>query len=111
MNEDMKHGKKVSIIHTTVFFFICLFFTGVAVEWELRQRRKFRTMIDSRLFTADELEAVINDFDDLKSCRDPYVEHFTQRHPEFSGLNRMWLINSCGYWLGKFRKELMKKCR
>jgi hypothetical protein len=103
--------KKVSIFHTLVFFIICLFFTGVAVEWELRQRRKFKAAVAYKGFPKEKLQAVIDDFDSLKTCRDPYVEHFTAKHPEFSTLNRMWIINSCAYWLGKFKQELIKRNR
>ena len=101
--------KRVSIFHTFVFFFICLFFTGVALEWELRQRRKFKSAVNFKGFSKDKLQAVIDDFNSLKTCKDPYIEHFTGRHPEFAGLNRMWIINSCGYWLRKFRRELKRK--
>ena len=101
--------KKVSTFHTFVFFLICLFFTGVAVEWELRQRRKFKSAVNFKGFSKDKLQAVIDDFNSLKTCKDPYIEHFTGKHPEFAGLNRMWVINSCGYWLRKIRRELKRK--
>ena len=101
--------KRVSIFHTAVFFFICLFFTGVAVEWEIRQRRKFKRAVNVSSYSAEILKAVISDFDSLKTCKDPYVEHFTDKHPEFAGLNRIWIINSCGWWLKKFRRELKIK--
>jgi hypothetical protein len=101
--------KKVSLVHTVVFFLICLFFTGVAVEWELRQRRKFKRTVNVSSYSTEKLKSVISDFDSLKTCKDPYVEHFTDKHPEFAGLNRIWIINSCGWWLKKFRRELKRK--
>jgi hypothetical protein len=101
--------KRVSVLHTAIFFLICLFFTGVAVEWELRQRRKFKSSVDYRSFSKEKLQAVITDFDSLKTCKDPYVENFTGKHTEFAGLNRIWIINSCGWWLRKFRRELKRK--
>jgi hypothetical protein len=107
--KKISEEKKVSIFHTFVFFLICLFFTGVAMEWELRQRRNFVAAVAYRNFAKEKLQSVIEDFDSLKTCRDPYVEHFTAKHPEFAGVNRMWLINSCGYWLRKFRRELKRK--
>jgi hypothetical protein len=101
--------KKVSIFHTLVFFLICLFFTGVALEWELRQRRKFLSDVFYRKFSKEKLQSLIDDFDSLKTCKDPYIEHFTAKHPEFSMLNRMWLINSSGYWLKKLKRELKRE--
>ncbi len=107
-SEKLKE-KQVRIFHTLVFLLICLFFTGVAIEWELRQRRKFEAAIAYKNFSKEKLQAVISDFDSLKACRDPYIEHFTDKHPEFAGLNRIWIINSCGWWLKKFRRELKRK--
>lgn len=107
--KELSEEKKVNIFHTFVFFLICLFFTGVAIEWELRQRRKFESSVLYRKFSKEKLYAVIEDFDNLRTCRDPYVEHFTVKHPEFAGLNRMWLINSCGYWLKKLERELKRE--
>jgi hypothetical protein len=106
---DKLKEKKVSIFHTFVFFLICLFFTGVAIEWELRQRRKFEAAVTYKNFSKEKLQALIEDFNSLKTCRDPYVEHFTAKHPEFATLNRIWLINSCEYWLKKLKRELKRE--
>jgi hypothetical protein len=101
--------KKVSAFHTFVFFNICLFFSFIALHWELKHRRGFRRLIRPGTLTEGQLESALEDFARLKSCEDPYIEHFISRHPEFSMVNRLWLINSCGYWQRRYRRELKRR--
>jgi hypothetical protein len=49
------------------------------------------------------------DFERLKTCQDPIVEHFVEKHPMFTDINRLWLINSCTYWLKRYRGEANRR--
>lgn len=108
MRDDVEDGKQVSPFHTFVFFLICLFFTGVALHWELKHRRRFRHIIPLRCLPTEEILTTIADFDRLKTCRDPLIENFVQKHPEFSSLNRLWVLNST-YWTKRYQREARRR--
>lgn len=101
--------KPVSPFHTFVFFLICLFFSGVALHWELKHRRRFRIIIPLKRLPTTEIVATLDDFERLQTCRDPMIEHFLNKHPAFSTLNRLWVLNSSGYWVKRYRRELRRR--
>jgi|AGTN01.3.fsa_nt_gi hypothetical protein len=77
---------------------IVLFFSGVAHRWERRQRRAFEKAVDYKAFDEEKLRKILEDFNILSSCQDPYIENFYKKHPEFSKLNKLWVLNSYEYW-------------
>ncbi len=99
-----------SPLHTLVFFFICIFFSLIAAVWELRHRFYFRLKVKVSHLETEELVSTLEDFQAFKTCRDPYIEKFQVRHrQEFGGANRLWIINSSGYWMNRYVKELRKR--
>jgi len=88
---------------------IVLFFTAVAKTWEHRRRREFKKAVKYRNFSDEKLKKVLDDFNILTSCEDPYIEHFYDKHPEFSTLHKLWVLNSHGYWTKKFQDELRRR--
>jgi hypothetical protein len=109
-SESEVHGeKRVSLVHTFVFSLICLFFTFVAVFWELKHRLRFKKAVKLRRLSSQEIEATLDDFERLKTCQNPFVEDFQDKHAQFASVNRLWLINSCNYWCGHFERELKRR--
>ena len=102
-------GKTVSPFHTFVFFLICLFFSGVALHWEWKNRRRFRIIIPLKRLSTEEILATLEDFEHLRTCRDPMIEHFLGKHPAFTSLNRLWVLNSNVYWVRRYRRELRRR--
>ena len=111
IDKDREVGQegKVSLFHTSVFFLICLFFTCVALHWELKHRMRFKRRIKLKELSAEEIRTTLADFEHLKTCQDPIVEHFVEKHPMFTDINRLWLINSCTYWLKRYRREANRR--
>lgn len=101
--------EKGRLLHTAAFFLVCVFFSFVALQWELKHRLRFNRRIQIRRLTAPQLINGLTDFVALKSCRDPYIEHFLEKHPVMASLNRLWLVNSAGYWLFRYRRELKRR--
>lgn len=101
--------KTVSPLHTFIFFLICLFFTGVALHWEMKHRHRFCIIIPLRHLPTAEILTTLEDFELLKTCRDPVIEHFVVKHPAFGSLNRLWVLNSSAYWIKRYRRDLRRR--
>ncbi len=99
----------VSILHTFVFFIICVFFTLIALFWELRQRFVFYKYCKLRTLSNEELKSTINDFNSFIKCSDPYIEHFLNKHPAFTRMSPLWVQNSHRYWIKRYKKELKRR--
>ncbi|MCX8124206.1 MAG: hypothetical protein N3F66_08585, partial [Spirochaetes bacterium] len=100
---------RVSALHTAVFFFICVFFTIIALLWELRQRYRFHTHIKPHKLSDEILTSIIHDFELFINCSDPFIEHFLDKHPEFKNISPLWVQNSHKYWYTLYIKELKKR--
>ncbi len=105
---DKSGELKLSLWKIIVMALITGFFTIVAKNWEQKQRREFKKAVPYKGYSAEKLEGVLLDFQDLVSCRDPYVEHFYEKHPDFSPLHRLWVLNSNGYWQKKLLARLKR---
>ena len=95
--------------HTASFFFICCFFGVVASSWEVRHRIRFRRSTRPRKLGDRELLSTMDDFIKLKKCIDPYIENFQEKHRQFAGISRLWIINSANYWTDKYYRELKRR--
>lgn len=73
MNGKPQLYYKVSIIHTCIFFFICIFFTVIALIWELRQRYHFHIYIKPKKLPDEILLSTLHDFNTFITCSDPYI--------------------------------------
>lgn len=100
---------KPNLGKTIVLSLICVFFTCVAWNWELKNRREFKRVCKFKEMDIPELEMTLKDADDLISCRDPFIEHFCSKHDKFSKLNALWVINSSQYWMDKYKDELKRR--
>ncbi len=65
--------------YTLVFFLICIFFSAVALRWELKHRAAFRRSVPLKKIPTPVLVETLVAFSDLKSCREPFMEHFFDR--------------------------------
>lgn len=101
--------KRVSLVHTFVFSLICLFFTFVAVFWELKHRLSFRRVVNLQRLSTEEIETTLDDFERLETCQNPFVEDFQEKHAQFASINPLWLINSCNYWCSRYERELKRR--
>lgn len=101
--------EKGHFLHTAAFFWVCVFFTFVALQWELKHRFRFNRRVRVRRLTTPQLRDGLAHFAALKTCRDPYIENFLEKHPLHTSLNRLWLVNSADYWLSKYRRELRRR--
>jgi len=84
---------------------ITLFFTVVAKRWEHKRRREFHAAVPWHTYTLEQIERILADFHELATCRDPYIEHFYEKHPDFSTLHKLWVLNSSGYWKEKLERR------
>ena len=84
---------------------IVLFFTMVAKTWEGNRRREFRRAVPWRGYALEEIECILADFHTLATCKDPYIENFYEKHPEFSSLHKLWVLNSSSYWKEKLERR------
>ncbi len=107
----MKTGvkQKGHLLYTFIFFLICIFFSFVALAWELKHRLRFHRRVRFRSINTARLLSALHNFAVLRSCRDPYIESFLEKQPELASLNRLWLINSSAYWLKRYRRELRRR--
>ncbi|HPU02023.1 MAG TPA: 4Fe-4S binding protein [Bacillota bacterium] len=94
--------------YTLVFFLICIFFSAVALHWELKHRAAFRRSAHLKKISTRDLVEILEAYYDLKSCRDPFMEHFLDRAPLLKGLNRLWLLNS-NWWPERMARELRRR--
>ncbi len=100
---------KPKLRHTATFFFICCFFGVVASSWEIRHRLRYRKVSKPCKLDDHELLSAMDDFVKLKKCEDPYIENFQEKHRQFAGISRLWIINSANYWTGKYYRELKRR--
>ncbi len=100
---------KVSALHTLLFFIICLFFTLVALQWELKQRYRYHTYIKPQKLSDEVLRSTLDDFNLFINCSDPCIEHFLKKHPEFAYMSPLWVHNSHTYWYKFYTKELKRR--
>lgn len=100
---------KLSTKKIVVLSLIVAFFSIVANRWEWRQHRIFRKHVKYRTFTSEHLQKVLDDFECMVSCQDPYIENFNKKNPEFAHLHHLWTLNSHGYWTTLFKKELQRR--
>lgn len=124
MNTPTKEGERMKPISTSpqgqiklstrkilVLSLIVGFFSIVAHSWEGRQRRVFRNAVKYKTFSTDKLKKILSDFEFMISCKDPYIENFIKKNPEFTTLHHLWTLNSHEYWTGKFRQEINQRER
>jgi len=88
---------------------IVLFFTVVAKRWESKRRREFKKAVKYKSYSTDYLKKVLDDFKILSTCKDPYIENFYEKHPDFSKLHKLWVLNSFTYWTEKFTDEISRR--
>lgn len=84
------------------------FFAVNAKLWESKRRREFKKAVPYTSYTKEEIAKILEDFRTLATCTDPYIEHFYDKHPEFSSLHKLWVLNSSGYWTDKLRARLAR---
>ncbi len=96
---------KLSYSKILVMAEITAFFAVVAKSWEHKRRQEFFAQVKYKNFDEEKLNAIIEDFHLLASCQDPYIEHFYEKHPEFSGLHKLWVLNSSGFWKEKLEQQ------
>lgn len=102
-----KNGElKLSARKIAVMAGIVGFFAVVAKRWERARRKEFERAVPYKSYTKEQIEEIMADFETLASCRDPYIEHFYEKHPEFSTLHKLWVLNSSGYWKDKLTARL-----
>ncbi len=105
-----KNGElKLSVWKIFVMFKLVIFFAIVAKTWEGRRRREFNRTVKYKQYDTSDLKAVLADFKILATCKDPYIEHFYEKHPDFSTLHKLWVLNSSGYWAEKFKKQIAER--
>jgi len=109
MNSKPQLDYKVSVIHTFIFFFICIFLTVIALIWELRQRYHFHIYIKPKKLSDEILLSTLHDFNTFITCSDPYIEHFISKHQEFSKLSPLWVSNSYRWWTKHLKKECKRR--
>ncbi|MGI6701293.1 MAG: hypothetical protein ACOX3U_02345 [Christensenellales bacterium] len=106
---DKKGELKLTVRKIIVMTFLVMFFTVVAKRWEFKRRREFKKSVKYKSYDTDYLKKVLEDFKILSSCKDPYIENFYKKHPDFSTLHKLWVLNSFTYWTEKFNKELRRR--
>ena len=69
----MKTGvkQKGHLLYTFIFFLICIFFSFVALAWELKHRLRFHRRVRFRSINTARLQSALHNFAALQSCRDP----------------------------------------
>ncbi|NCA66481.1 MAG: hypothetical protein EOM87_00295 [Clostridia bacterium] len=104
-----KHGElKLSVWKIFVMTLIVAFFAVVAKVWESNRRAEFKKSVAYNNFSEDKISKIMGDFHTLATCKDPYIENFYVKHPEFSSLHKLWVLNSSGYWKQKLEKRMCK---
>jgi len=94
-----KHGElRLSLWKVYVMAHIVAFFAVVAKSWERKRRREFRRAVPYRNYSLEQIEEILADFHVLATCKDPLIENFYEKHPDFSTLHKLWVLNSSGYW-------------
>lgn len=105
-----KNGElKLSIRKIIVMSLIVLFFSFIAKKWEFKRRHEFKKAVKYKSYSSEYLKQVLADFKLLSTCQDPYIENFYLKHPDFSTLHKLWVLNSFAYWTAKFNKELRRR--
>ncbi len=102
---------KLSLWNIVVLSVIVGFFSIVAHCWEHRRRVEFKRHVHYRQYPTEQLKQVLADFEYMIACKDPYIEHFNQKHPDFAPLHHLWVLNSHEYWTEKFRAEIERRER
>lgn len=104
-----KQGElKLSIGKIFTMAHIVGFFSIVARNWENKRRREFRRNVHYSKYSKEQILAIIADFHILATCEDPYIENFYLKHPDFSSLHKLWVLNSSSYWKEKLNRRLAK---
>ena len=85
---------------------IVAFFSVVANLWEWKQRRVFHKNVKYKTYSKEKLQKILDDFEYMISCKDPYIENFCKKNPEFKNLHHLWTLNSHTYWTNKFKKAI-----
>lgn len=105
-----KNGQiKLSTRKIVVLSLIVAFFSVVANLWEWKQRRIFHKNVKYKTFSKDKLQKILDDFDNMISCKDPYIENFCKKNPEFANVHHLWTLNSHEYWTTKFKKAIERR--
>lgn len=100
---------KLSAGKILVLSFIVAFFSVVAHLWEWKQRRVFHKNVKIKTFSKEKLQKILDDFEYMISCKDPYIENFCIKNPEFANVHHLWTLNSHEYWTTKFKKEIERR--
>ncbi|HOU09912.1 MAG TPA: 4Fe-4S binding protein [Clostridiales bacterium] len=100
---------KLSVWKIFVMFNLVVFFTAVAKTWEHRRRREFHRAVQYKKYDTAYCRTILEDFKALATCKDPYIEHFYEKHPDFAGLHKLWVLNSSGYWAEKIKKYVAEQ--
>lgn len=99
---------KLSVRKIATMALIVGFFSAVAKIWERKRRSEFNKSVPYKKYTAEYINMIFEDFQTLATCKDPYIENFYSKHPDFSSLHKLWVLNSSGYWKSKLTKQLCK---
>ena len=106
---DKQGELKLTVRKIIVMTFLVAVFTVIANRWEYKRRREFAKAVKYKEYDTAYLKKVLEDFKTLTTCKDPYIENFYQKHPDFASLHKLWVLNSFAYWTEKFNSEIRRR--
>lgn len=102
---DKQGELKLSVWKISVMAVIVAFFAVVAKIWEKKRRAEFKKAVAFNSFDEKKIACIMKDFHTLATCKDPYIENFYLKHPEFAPLHKLWVLNSSAYWKQKLEQR------